>query len=288
MVQKPASRKATQQSWSNITMVMPAFVLLIVLFLFPLFQIGWISVSDPSPGFYNYKKIFTSSTHGKILYQTFYMCVIVTVISLLLGYIIAYTMDHLESRRTVALMLFFVLLPFWTSILIRAYSWIAILRQDGIINHFLMRFGLTSDPIILVRNRFGVIVGMVHVMLPFMILPLFSVMKGIDRRVVQAARSLGAKPVAAFWKIYFPLSLPGVYAGVILVFILSLGFYITPVLLGGGRFVMVAEYIALQIQLVLQWGMGSAMAILLLLMVLILLVVFGRFINIQKLMGGSR
>ena len=157
MVQEPTSRKASRQAWSNLLMVMPAFVLLIVLFLFPLFQIGWVSLSDPSPGFYNYQKIFTSSTHAKIFYQTFSMCLTVTMICLILGYVVAYTMDHLESRFTVALMLFFVLLPFWTSILIRAYSWIAILRQDGIINHFLIRFGLIDDPLTLVRSRFGVI-----------------------------------------------------------------------------------------------------------------------------------
>lgn len=269
-------------------MVVPAFLLLAALYLYPMFHIGSISFTDPSPGLQNYHKIFTSGTYGKIFYQTFSMCVVVTLICLVLGYLIAYTVDHVESRRTVALMLFFVLVPFWTSILIRAYSWIVILRQDGIINHFLMRLGLTSEPAVLVRNRFGVIVGMVHVMLPFMILPIFSVMKGIDKQLIQAARSLGAKSFTTFWKIYLPLSMPGVYAGVILVFILSLGFYITPVLLGGGKFVMLAEYIALQIQLVLRWGMGSALAILLLLIVLGLLFIFGRFIDIQKLLSGYR
>ncbi|MBW2057813.1 MAG: ABC transporter permease [Deltaproteobacteria bacterium] len=274
------------RSRANIMMVMPAFFLLTVLYLYPMFQIGWISLTDPSPGLQNYQKIFTSSTYGKIFYQTFSMCVVVTLICLVLGYLIAYTVDHVESRRTVALMLFFILVPFWTSILIRAYSWIVILRQDGIINHFLMRLGLTSEPAVLVRNRFGVIVGMVHVMLPFMILPILSVMKGIDKQLILAARSLGASPFTIFWRIYVPLSMPGVYAGVILVFVLSLGFYITPVLLGGGKFVMLSEYIALQIQLVLKWGMGSALAILLLVMVLGLLFIFGRFIDIRKLVSG--
>jgi putative spermidine/putrescine transport system permease protein len=288
MDEKLALSGSFLKSWANVMMVVPAFLLLAVLYVYPILQVGWISLSEPSLGLGNYQEIFTSGTHGKIFYQTFSMCVLVTVISLVLGYLIAYTVDHVENRRTVALMLFLVLVPFWTSILIRAYSWIVILRHDGVINHFLMRLGLIGNPAVLVRNRFGVIVGMVHVMLPFMILPILSVMKGIDKQLIQAARSLGAKPSTAFWRVYFPLSLPGVYAGVILVFILSLGFYITPVLLGGGKFVMIAEYIALQIQLVLKWGMGSAMAILLLITVLGLLFLFGRFIDIRKLLGGYR
>ena len=288
MAKKLASRGYSVRSWANIMMVMPAFLLLLILYVYPILQIGWISFTDPHPGTHNYQEILTSLTHGKIFYQTFYMSFLVTLICLVLGYLIAYTADHVENRRTIVLMLFFVLVPFWTSILIRAYSWIVILRQDGIINHFLMSLGLLNSPAVLVRNRFGVIVGMVHVMLPFMTLPLFSVMKGIDKQLIQAARSLGAGPFTAFWKIYLPLSMPGVYAGVILVFILSLGFYITPALLGGGKFVMLAEYIALQIQLVLKWGMGSALAILLLVMVLGLLFVFGRFIDIRKLMSGYR
>jgi len=288
MVQKPVSSGFSRKSWTNVILVMPAFLLLTVFYVYPMFRIGWISVADPQLGLQNYHTILTSATHLKILFQTFSMCANVTVVCLILGYLIAYTVNHLESKRVVALMLFFILVPFWTSILIRAYSWIVILRQDGIINHLLLKIGLISEPVTLVRNRFGVTVGMVHVRLPFMTLPILSAMKGIDKQLIQAARSLGASPLVAFWKVYLPLSLPGVYAGVVLVFILSLGFYITPALLGGGKFVMIAEYISLQVQLVLKWGMGSALAVLLLVMVLGLLAIFGKFLNIQKLVSGYR
>jgi putative spermidine/putrescine transport system permease protein len=288
MVQKPVSSGFSRRSWTNVILVMPAFLLLTVFYVYPMFRIGWLSVADPKLGLQNYHTILTSATHLKILFQTFSMCANVTVVCLILGYLVAYAVNHLESKRVVALMLFFILVPFWTSILIRAYSWIVILRQDGIINHLLLKIGLISEPATLVRNRFGVTVGMVHVMLPFMTLPILSAMKGIDKQLIQAARSLGASPLVAFWKVYLPLSLPGVYAGVVLVFILSLGFYITPALLGGGKFVMIAEYISLQVQLVLKWGMGSALAVLLLIMVLGLLAIFGKFLNIQKLVSGYR
>jgi putative spermidine/putrescine transport system permease protein len=170
-----------------------------------------------------------------------------------------------EEKRRLAM--FMVLVPFWISVLVRAFAWITILRREGVVNSTLMDMGLIASPFELVHNRLGVMIGMVHYMMPFAILLLFANLSGIDRRIMLAARSLGARPATVFWRIWLPLSAPGIAIATLFVFIFSLGFLITPALLGAGRTVMIAEYISVQITNTLRWGVATGLSTMLLVVV---------------------
>ena len=260
--------------------------LLAVFYLYPLGQVLWISVTQPKPGLGNYALLFTSPAIRHILWITARICVVTSLITMLLGYVAAYTILHV-SRTHATWLLFCVLLSFWISVLVRAFAWVAILHPGGLLNSVLLGLGIIDRPIALVRNEFGVVLGMVHYMIPYAVLPLYANMKGIDPRLVPAARGLGASPIQAFMKVYLPLSLPGIIGAGILVFIFSLGFYVTPAILGGGRVVMIAEYIALQVVETLQWGMGTMLATSLLITVFLLLALMSRFISPRKLFGAT-
>jgi putative spermidine/putrescine transport system permease protein len=184
-------------------------------------------------------------------------------------------------------LMFFVLLPLWISVLVRAFSWITLLRSNGLVNEALLAWGVIDSPLSLMRNEFGVSVGMIHYMLPFAVLPLYANMRTIDLRLIAAARALGAPPWTAFRRIFLPLSRPGVVASGMLVFIFSMGFYVTPALLGGGRVFMVAEYIGIQITQTLRWGIGTMLAAVLLISILLLLLLLGRVVNLRKLFGAE-
>lgn len=265
-----------------------AFVPLAVLavfYLYPLSRVIIISISEPQIGLDNYVRVFSSSVVRLILWTTLWVCTTTTVISLVLGYLLAYGILHAPARWQ-RWMLVAVLLSFWVSILIRAFSWLTLLQTRGVINEALLAVGIIDSPLQLIRNHLGVVIGMVHYLLPMAVLPLLANMRGIDGSFVRAARSLGASPLYAFRKVYFPLTAPGLISAGILVFIFSLGFYITPALLGGGRVTMLAEYIALQIQQTLAWGQGTALATLILFTVLGLLVLLARVAGFQKLFGA--
>jgi ABC-type spermidine/putrescine transport system permease subunit I len=180
-----------------------------------------------------------------------------------------------------------VLVPFWTSILVRTYAWMVLLGRQGIINELLQSLGIIDQPLRLLNTRFAVYVSMVHILLPFMILPLYSVMRGIDRSVLRAAEGLGARPSAVFRQVMLPLSLPGVAAGCLLVFILSLGFYITPALVGGPKDLMISVLIAQQVDL-FNWAFASALAAVLLVGALLIFVIFNRILGVEKIFGEVR
>ena len=261
----------------------PVF-LLAFLYLYPLSKVLWLSVTVPTPGFGNFAKLYTSDAIRHIVWTTARLSAITTVISLLLGYAIAYAVLHVRQRHA-ELLLFFVLLSFWLSVLIRAFAWLTLLQNRGLVNTLLLDWGLIDAPVTLVRNEFGVVLGMVHYMIPFAVLPLYANMKGIDPRLVPAARGLGATPGEAFFKVYLPMSVPGLISAGILVFVFSLGFYVTPALLGGGKTIMIAEYIAVQITDTLNWGLGTMLAISLLLTVFGLLAVMSFFVDLRKVFG---
>jgi putative spermidine/putrescine transport system permease protein len=183
-------------------------------------------------------------------------------------------------------MLFCVLLPFWISILVRSFAWLTLLRGEGPINELLQAIGLIDEPLSLVRNETGVLIGMVHVMLPYAVLTLYANMRGIDLGLIAAARSLGASRFEAFRRVFLPLTRPGLIGAGTLVFILSLGFYVTPALLGGGRVLMVAEYIAVQINDTLRWGLGTMLAASLMIAVLGTLWALSRVIDVRRLFGA--
>jgi len=180
-----------------------------------------------------------------------------------------------------------VLVPFWTSLLVRTFAWKLLLDNTGIVNTFLLDRGVIDEPLALIRNQTGVLIGMVQVMLPYAVLPLYATMRGINRRLVDAAEGLGARPIVAFWRIYAPLTLPGVVAATLLVFISSIGFYVTPALLGGPKSMMIGELIVQQLSGVLNWGFASALAVVLLVVTSLLLLVVSRFVRIGQLIGGQ-
>jgi ABC-type spermidine/putrescine transport system permease subunit I len=211
----------------------------------------------------------------------------VTVLSLVLGYPLAYLMTVVPGRvRTLLIVL--VLVPFWTSILVRTFAWMVILGKRGIINQLLIGWGVVDKPVALIYNMLGVQIGMVHVLLPFMVFPLLNVMTRIDASLVTAARSLGASPRQAFLRIFLPLSLPGVSAGCVLVFLLAVGFYITPALLGGEGQVTFTTLIELVVRDLLDWNFGASLGVFLLTVVGTLFVLFSTLLGLERLTGDSR
>lgn len=218
------------------------------------------------------------SIYLNIFARTFYIGAVVTVLCLLLGFPLAYWLATMPENKSNLLMIL-VLLPFWTSLIVRTAAWIVLLQSDGLINRSLMFLGLVDAPIQLVFNRTGVIIAMTHVLLPFMILPLYSVMKGIPSNYVRAAISLGAHPFVAFWRVYVPQTFAGLAAGGLLTFILAIGYYVTPALVGGAGDQMVSYFVAFYTNKTVNWGMASALGSLLLVATLLLYRVYGKLVN---------
>ena len=215
---------------------------------------------------------------GRILVRTFEMSAIVTLWCLLLGYPLAYWVSTLPARQANVLMIL-VLVPFWTSILVRVAAWIVLLQSAGLVNRALMGVGVIDEPLALLFNRTGVIIAMVHILLPFMILPLYSVMKSVPPSYLRAAVSLGSPPLAAFFRVYVPQTYPGIGAGALLVFILSIGYYVTPALLGGADDQMLSYYVAQYANVNVNWGMATALGTLLLAATLVLYAVYRRVVK---------
>jgi putative spermidine/putrescine transport system permease protein len=225
------------------------------------------------------QRVFT-----RILLRTFQISAIVTVCCLLLGYPLAYWLSTLTARQANILMIL-VLVPFWTSILVRVAAWIVLLQREGLVNSALMGIGVLGEPLTLLFNRTGVIVSMTHILLPFMILPLYSVMKSVPPTYLRAAVSLGSAPLAAFFRVYVPQTLPGVGAGGLLVFILSIGYYVTPALLGGADDQMLSYYIAQYTNVDVNWGMACALGAILLAATLALYAVYRRVVKSELSLG---
>ena len=223
--------------------------------------------------------------YQNVFIRTFWMSLVITACCLLLAYPLAYLLATLPERSANLLMIL-VLLPFWTSVLVRIAAWIVLLQSNGLINQFLMGLGLIDTPLQLVFNRIGVYISMVHIMLPFMVLPLYSVMKSIPNSYQRAAISLGCSPIASFWRVYFPQTYAGVGAGCLLVFILSIGYYITPALLGSPNDQMVSYFVAFYTNTTINWGMATALGGLLLLATLLLYIVYNWLVGADRLKLG--
>lgn len=268
---------------------MPAVAFLLVFFLVPLVVIGQRSVTEfPTPagsGLDNFARFFAGEANVRVLGNTFWIAGLSTLVCLAIGYPYAYLMT-IAPPRIAGLLVIAVLVPFWSSLLVRTYAWDVILRDTGIINSVLLGAGILREPVELVRTTLGVLLGMSQILLPFMVLPLFGVMRRIDLEYLNAAANLGASPWRAFVRVFLPLSLPGVAAGALLVFVLALGFYITPALLGGPKDTMISQLIVQQVQQRLDWGMGSAMAATLLGLVLVVLLVASRFVRLRDVFGA--
>jgi putative spermidine/putrescine transport system permease protein len=221
----------------------------------------------------------------KLYLKTLKMALIITLLSLLLGYPLAYYLANLPSKRANLLMIF-VLLPFWTSLLVRTTSWIALLQTHGVINTFLIKLHITAQPLEMLYTEFSTIIAMTHILLPFMILPLYSVMKGIDPSYMRAAVSMGANPMRAFINVYLPNTVPGISAGVLLVFIISVGYYITPALVGGTAGQMISNIIAFHMQQSNNWGLAATLGTILLALILTLYWVYDRFVGASNIKLG--
>lgn len=238
-------------------------VFLLLLFLMPLALVVLRAVTTPEFGFQNFVAAFSSDVSRKVLLNTFRIAGTVTVLCLIIAYPVAYAMSKL-SGGWLTLALAFVLIPFWTSVVVRTFAWIILFQRFGPVNNTLMELGLIDAPLKLIYNSLGVHIGMVQVLLPLMVLPLLNVMKSIDRAYTQAAEVLGANPLQSFWHVYLPLSMPGVTAGMLLVFITAVGFYVTPALLGGTSDMMASILIEQYITRTLNWPLASALATILL------------------------
>lgn len=260
-------RDARAETRMRLRLTLPALAAIVVLMVGPILWLLSLSLvgSDGRLGFESYRLFFSAPVYVDMFLNTFVIAFIVTVICVLLGYPVAYLLAILPPAWSGVLMLA-VLVPFWTSTLVRTFSWLIILQRNGIVNKSLVWLGIIDKPVSLVHNMTGTVIGMVHIMVPFLILPLYASMKAIDGNLMRAGANLGSSPTHAFFRIFLPLSLPGLVAGMIMVFVMCLGFYITPSILGGGKIKMIAQRIEESISLYPTWGPAAALAVLLLVM----------------------
>jgi putative spermidine/putrescine transport system permease protein/spermidine/putrescine transport system permease protein len=265
-------------------LTLPYLIFVAALIIIPvgwLFYLSFIG-RDGGFSFENYERMTKSRAYLRIFITTFKISILTTLICAVIGYPLAYFMSQL-SRRWASICMIGVLIPFWTSLLVRTYAWLVLLQKKGLINNIALDIGLISEPIKFVHNTTGTLIGMVHIMLPFLILPLYANMRSIDKDCLKAASSLGATPTRAFWTVFFPLSLPGLTAGLLIVFVLCLGFYVTPAILGGGRVIMAAMKISSNIELYFSWGAASALGVVLLVITSIILFIASKLVSMDQL-----
>jgi putative spermidine/putrescine transport system permease protein len=280
----PSLRYQRREQGLMLLLASPAVIVIVALVVIP---VGWLmtqSFYDNGFTLEHYRRIFSEDIYWRSFGLTFRIALMVTVLTLILGYPVAYAAAHVKRPWDV-LILSFVILPFWTSVLVRAYAWLVLLQRTGVTNQMLERFGLISEPLALVHNELGTVIATVHILLPFMVLPLYSTMQKIPRELMLAGASLGGGPLHTFLRVFLPLSLPGVVAGLTLVFVLTLGFYITPELLGGGRTIMISMVVSRNVELYNQWGAASAVGVVLLVAVLAIFALVGRIIPLDKMLG---
>ncbi len=285
-----SGRTASRDTWRIATfgvppllLLAPLLLLLGVFYAYPVLAMMWRSIAEPHVTTAHYQALFSSPIYMLIFWITARIGLVTTVAALVLGYPVAYLLARLP-RTKANLLLIAVLLPFWTSILVRTYAWMVLLGRDGIINQALRALGVTQYPLRLLNTTFAVDLAMTHVLLPFMILPLYATLRGIDPALLKAAASLGAPPAATFRQVLLPLSLPGVFAGSLLVFILAIGFFITPALVGGPRDLMISMLIQQQVEL-LNWPFASALAVVLLAIALGSFAVLSKALGVERLFG---
>ena len=280
------ARDARRERRRALALALPALLLVGLVALLPTGWLFWLSVIEGEQlSAAHYLRLVEEESYRRIFWATFEIAAVVTVLAALLGYPLAYWLSRLPERwANFGLVL--VLVPFWTSLLVRTYAWLVLLQRRGLVNQGLLALGLVDEPLRLVHNWTGTVIGMLHILLPFLVLPVYASLRAIDPAYLAAAASLGASPVRAFWTVFFPLSLPGLLAGCLLVFVLALGFYVTPAILGGGRVLMVAMKVQENAGLYLDWGAASALAVVLLLATLALFALLARLVPLERLLLG--
>lgn len=269
---------AAPRRGSGIGFGLPAILLLTAFFVLPVVALLTRSVTEPEPGLQNYAALLGGPTYAKVFFNTFFVSGLVTLITVLIAFPVAWALAIMPKGRA-AFVFAVILLSMWTNLLARTYAWMVLLQQTGLINRLLQGAGLIDQPLQLTNNLTGVTIGMVYIMLPFMILPLMGVIRKIDPAILQAAALCGATRWQALTRVLLPLALPGIASGGLMVFVMSLGYFVTPSLLGGTSNMMLAELIAQQVQSLVNWGMGGAAAFVLLVVTLALYAVQLRFLE---------
>jgi ABC-type spermidine/putrescine transport system permease subunit I len=276
------------ERWLLLGLSAPALALVLLTMIVPVAWLFGLSfqADDGSWSLEHYRRMIEQPSYGRTFVTTFKISLQTTALCIVCGYPLAYVLSQLP-RRAATLCMVGVLLPFWTSLLVRTYAWLVLLQRKGLINEWGLGMGWWDEPLALVHNLTGTLIGMVHIMMPFLVLPLLGAMRSIDADYLKAASSLGASPTRAFWSVFFPLSLPGLLAGALIVFILCLGFYVTPAVLGGGKVVMVSNQIANDIELFFNWGAASALGVVLLVLTLAFLLLASKLLRLDKVLGAG-
>jgi len=274
-----------RQRVTPVLLVAPLAAYMLAFYALPLVSMLLRSVADPTWTLENYRRLGGDTVFLQVFFTTLRTALIVTLGTLLLGYPVAFALMRLRHSAA-AVVLAVVLLPFWTSVLVRSYAWMVLLGRHGLINELLLSAGIIDTPLRLLNTPFAVHIAMIHILLPYMILPIASVLRGIDAALLRAAAGLGASPRGVFWQVVLPLSVPGAAAGVLLVFVLSLGFYITPALVGGPRDLMLSMLIAQQVDL-LNWSYAACLSVALLAMTLLLILTFQRLPGVRDVLRAA-
>jgi len=278
-----ANTERREQRWMLLDTA-PATVIVLVLLAVPLLWLFALSFTGPqgSLTLANYTRIFEDASYARSFNLTVWMAVATTAVCAVAGYVLAYAMT-LMPRWAVTITMALVALPFWTSVLVRTYAWLVLLQNRGIVNNLLTKSGIIDAPLPMMHNVTGALVGMVHIMLPFMVFPLYAALQKVDGDHARAAAGMGASPTYTFWHVFFPQTIPGIVAGCVLVFVLSLGFYITPALLGGGRTVVMSILIEHEVNGSMNWGTASAVAIFFVAVVMAIFAAVGRYMPLERL-----
>lgn len=265
----PAERRSGSRLPAGMGFVLPLLAVMFVAFNLPMLGMLGRSVALPDFSLAHYGELAQNDLYLKVILNTVQIALIATVVCALLGYPLAYWMRGLSPGAQLGA-LALIVIPFWVSVLIRTYAWIILLGNAGILNGTLRMLGLVDAPVSFLYNRLGVTIGIVNVLLPFLVLPLFASMVRLDDRLLQAARSLGASEFTTFWRVFFPLTVPALAAGSLLIFIMSLGFYVTPMILGGGRVPMLVNMLDLLVNGMPDWNLAAAISVFLLVVTLVL------------------
>ncbi|MGU7775951.1 ABC transporter permease [Burkholderia sp. MR1-5-21] len=280
-VHSPTTAKRRRRDWRNIRLLIPALLLLVIFFLLPVLSLLLRSVLEPTPGLQNYAQLVGSTTYLRVFGNTFLVASVVTIVTLAIGFPTAWLLA-IAPRRISSLLFAILLLSMWTNLLARTFAWMVLLQETGPINRLLMAAGIISEPLALVNNLVGVTIGMTYIMLPFIVMPLHATLRAIDPSTLRAAAICGASRWQAFWRVLVPLALPGIASGTLMVFVMALGYFVTPALLGGPSYMMLAELIAQLVQSLLNWGLAGAAALVL------LAVTLGLYALQLRLTGGAR
>ncbi|WP_133645506.1 ABC transporter permease [Paraburkholderia flava] len=285
-VAPPAAKARRKPDWHRVRLLAPALLLLAIFFVLPVLSLLLRSILEPTPGLQNYAELLGSTTYLKVFGNTFLVASVVTAVTVVIGFPTAWLLA-IAPRKVSSLLFAILLLSMWTNLLARTFAWMVLLQQTGPINRVLMSLGIISEPLNLVNNLVGVTIGMTYIMLPFLVMPLHATLRSIDPSTLRAAAVCGASRWQAFWRVLVPLAMPGVASGALMVFVMALGYFVTPALLGGPSYMMLAELIAQLVQSMLNWGLAGAAAFVLLAVTLVLFMLQLRFTGgVRTGLGG--